>query len=304
MISLENAKIRLIIRPDLGGRIDQLQDLITGREWLWHPPDYDKQTRTLAIGESFDQHWSGGWDEIFPNDAAGPFQGRNLADHGELWSQDWQVIAKTENSITLQYQCQTVPVQVQKKIQVHETLPEAQIDYWLQNQSYDRIPFLFKQHAAIAIEAGDEIILPACLIEPVDLGFSKIIGQHEKTCFPTALDRDGKPIEVNQIPPASSKLQEFYYSSDLAIGHCGIRNQKSQSLLIFSFDRADFPYVWVFQSYGGWQGHYVIVLEPCTNIPWDLEVAQQNGTCAILEPQEMQHRVLTMRLQQNKLIAK
>ncbi|MGV0024833.1 hypothetical protein [Phormidesmis priestleyi] len=82
MITLENAEIKLIIRPDLGGRIDRFQDLKTGKDWLWHPSEYDdsdvrslRDTRkgSLSLGASFDENWTGGWDEIFPNDAAGEF---------------------------------------------------------------------------------------------------------------------------------------------------------------------------------------------------------------------------------------
>ncbi|WP_414590018.1 hypothetical protein [Scytonema sp. PCC 10023] len=79
IITLLNSEIKLTIRPDLGGRIDQLQDLQTEHQWLWHPKGYDEsQTRTLAFLSSFDDNWTGGWDEIFPNDAAGVFQGRHL----------------------------------------------------------------------------------------------------------------------------------------------------------------------------------------------------------------------------------
>lgn len=242
MITLENAEMRLVIRPDLGGRIDRLQDAKTGKEWLWHPPHYDdSQTRSLAIGDSFDDHWSGGWDEIFPNDAAGKFRAYELVDHGELWSQAWQVIASTGLSIKLSYQCQTVPVLVEKTIQLHETQAAATIAYTFHNQSDQTIPFLFKQHCAIAITAGDEILLPDCLIEPAFIEFSKIIGQGKKTRFPTAFNANGDVINVQKIPPRSSQLQEFYYSSDLAVGECGIRSQHAS--LLMSFDTADFPYV-------------------------------------------------------------
>ncbi len=82
IITLENAEISLVLRPDLGGRIDQIKDQKTGHDWLWHSPGYEaSQTRDLPIGASFDEHWTGGWDEIFPNDAAGEFQGRQLVDH-------------------------------------------------------------------------------------------------------------------------------------------------------------------------------------------------------------------------------
>lgn len=300
MITLENSELKLIVRPDLGGRIDQLEDLKTGHQWLWHSPGYDpSQSRNLSVGASFDDNWTGGWDEIFPNDAAGPFRTFELVDHGELWSQTWEVIETTKFSVKMVRYCQTVPVMVQKIITLDEVQPEAKIEYLFKNTSDETIPFLFKQHAAIAIEENDEIRLPDCWIEPVALGFSKLIERDEKTRFPTALAADGTEIDVGRIPPRSSQLQEFYYSSDLAVGQCGIYNQRSQSALMMSFDTKEFPYVWVFQSYGGWHDHYVLVLEPCTTIPYDLEVACRNGTAAQLGPQETQQRTLTVSLQRS-----
>lgn len=295
--TLTNAQMQLTIRPDLGGRIDQLQDCKTGRKWLWHPSGYNPQPRKLAIGAAFDANWTGGWDEVFPNDAAGSFQGWNLVNHGELWSQAWEVVEASNFSIKLRRNCQTVPVQVEKTIELDPTKPEAAIEYVFQNQSNRVIEFLFKHHAAIAIEEKDEILLPDCLIEPAVLEFSKIIGRQEQTHFPKALAADGTEVDLRYTPPRTSQLQEFYYSSHLAVGQCGIYNKRSQSSLVMSFDKADFPYVWVFQSYGGWQDYYVLVLEPCTNIPYDLEVASRNGTAAQLQPHEVQRRTLRVHLQ-------
>ncbi|GAA6619033.1 hypothetical protein [Scytonema sp. NUACC26] len=288
----------LSIRPDLGGRIDRLQDLKTGKEWLWHPSNYEPQvSRKLEVGASFDGNWTGGWDEIFPNDAAGVFQNRNLVDHGELWSQAWELLEQSEVSVKMALTCQTVPVQVEKTITLDEERAKATINYLFKNQSEETIPFLFKQHAAIAIEEGDEVLLPDCFIEPAVLEFSKIIGRQEKTCFPKAFAVNGSEVNLQQIPPRSSQLQEFYYSSQLATGQCGIRNLRSASTLLMSFDTVDFPYVWVFASFGGWQNHYVLVLEPCTNIPYDLEIACRNGTSALLPPKSSQLRSLTVELQ-------
>jgi galactose mutarotase-like enzyme len=298
MITLKNSELQLIIRPDLGGRIDQLTDCKTGHTWLWHPADYTpEQTRVLDVGAPFDAHWSGGWDEIFPNDMAASFHGHDLVDHGELWSQAWTVVETSQHHITLLYECQTVPVTVSKTIQLSATQAEATLEYVFKNKSSETIPFLFKQHAAIAIAAGDKLLLPDCCIEPVVLEFSKIIGQDRKTRFPKAFAADGQEVDLQTIPPQSSKLQEFYYCSDLAVGECGLWNGRSQTALTMKFDTADFPYVWVFQSYGGWNDHYVVILEPCTTIPYDLEIAERNGTAAQLQPQEVQHRKLTVQLQ-------
>lgn len=298
VLTLENSEMKLTIRPDLGGRIDQLEDRQTGHGWLWHPAHYAPETtRSLPVGASFDNQWTGGWDEVFPNDAAGAFQGRDLADHGELWSQRWQILASSPLNVTLGYQCQTVPVWVEKTIQLDAERPEVSLVYSFQNQSEAEIPFLFKHHAAIAIEAGDEILLPDCWVEPAFLEFSKIIGQPGKTRFPEAIGSSGEAVDLQVVPPPSSQLQEFYYTSELAQGFCGIRHRRSQSSLRMTFDQADFPYVWMFQSYGGWQGHYVVVVEPCTTLPSDLEEACRHGTAAVLKPYEHQRRRLTVQLQ-------
>lgn len=297
LLTLENTAMKLTIRPDLGGRIDQLQDCQTGRDWLWHPAEYTGQPRSLSTGTPFDDNWTGGWDEIFPNDAATTFRGHQLVDHGELWSQSWDVLEASQFCVKLAYQCQTVPVAVEKTIWLDEVRPSARIEYRFENQSQTTIPFLFKQHCAIAIDEGDEILLPDCLIEPVTLDFSTIIGQAKQTRFPHAFAADGQEITVQRIPPRSANLQEFWYTSNLASGKCGIRHSASQSSLVMRFDTADFPYVWVFQTYGAWRNHYVVVMEPATTIPYDLEVACQQGTIAELKPKETQFRTLTVGLE-------
>lgn len=298
-VLLTNSELSLTVRPDLGGRIDQLQDLRTGYHWLWHPDNYDAtRSRSLPVGASFDDHWTGGWDEIFPNDAAGSFQGWDLVDHGELWSQAWEVVQAEGRSIKLRYQCQTVPVEVEKTITLSETAPAAQIVYQFRNLCDQEIPFLFKQHCAIAIQPGDEILLPDCWVEPAFLEFSKIIGKPGKTRFPQAFAADGTSVDLRFAPPVS-KLQEFYYSSELAKGECGVRSLQSRSSLLMQFDLADFPYVWMFQSYGGWRDFYMLVMEPCTTLPYDLKIACERGTVARLAPNATQQRTLTVRLQRD-----
>jgi hypothetical protein len=297
-MTIETPELSLIVRPDLGARLDHVFDKQTGQDWLWHPPGYDAtQTRSLSIGACFDDHWTGGWDEIFPNDAAGEFQGRQLVDHGELWSQEWDVLEQSQLQIKLGLTCKTVPIRVEKTIQLDSVKPEFQIEYTFENLSDELVSFLFKQHAAIAIEPGDEILLPNCSIEPVVLEFSRIIGRAGKTRFPKALDANGEEVALNQTPARSSQLQEFYYCSDLARGQCGIR--KSGSALMMDFDLNDFPYVWMFQSYGGWRDYYMLVMEPCTTMPYDLEIASQQGTIATLQPQQKQHRQLIVHLERD-----
>src|SRR5262249_12966587 len=152
----------------------------------------------------------------------------------------------------------------------HGNEPRFSIEYFLNNQCDEELPFLLKIHPALAIEEGDEVLLPECSAEAVDLGFSQIIGKPGKTKFPTAIDANGRRVHLNRALTRESRLREFFYCSDLASGECGVKNQRTGSMLRFEFDRKQFPYVWVFQSFGGFNGHYVMMLEPCTTLPYDL----------------------------------
>jgi galactose mutarotase-like enzyme len=291
---ISNSHMAVTVRPDLGGRIDQIIDKGTGKAWLWHPKTYRAEPRRLEIGASFDANWSGGWDEMFPNDAACQFLGRELPDHGELWSQAWSVTGQTESGITLEYECKTVPVRAAKGIALKEG--SLEVRYRFENLSDDALPFLLKLHPALAIEPGDEIQLPACQIEPVELGFSTIIGRPGRTPFPLAYNRAGEEVRVDAIPSRSAMTREFFYATDLSEGWCAISHRRTGTRLALTFDTAAIPYVWVFQSFGGWNDHYVLMLEPCTNIPYDLEAAYKAKTCAVLGPREKREMVVGVRV--------
>ncbi len=51
-----------------------------------------------ASGADYDDVWAGGWEELFPNDAAGDFEGRELPDHGEWWTMAWAVECDTDEA--------------------------------------------------------------------------------------------------------------------------------------------------------------------------------------------------------------
>jgi hypothetical protein len=293
-ITLSNPSLKLTVNPDEGARIDELIDLKTQKDWMWRAPNFKSDCRHLPLGSSFDDHWIGGWDDIFPNDAAGSFNGRELVDHGELWGQPWKILEQSPTRIRLSYLCKRVPVTVIKSIHLDSVNREFWMNYLFTQSSAEQIPFLFKMHPAIAIEPGDEILLPPCQIEPVELGFSTLIGKPGKTLFPKAYSRSGSEIRLDRTLPLETPAQEFYYATQLQEGRCGVYNPRTQSRFQIEFDLKQTPYTWVFQSYGQWKNHYVLMLEPCTNIPYDLETALRNQTCAILKPfgsQEFQFHV-------------
>jgi hypothetical protein len=253
--SLENQALRIDVVPIQGGRIESLWDRRTGKDWMWHPTGYIPSSRSLPVGAPFEQNWRGGWVEIFPNEAAHVFQrygqGYELVDHGELWSQPWQIIEKDANGIKMMYRCERVPVDVEKTIVLSEKTPSFRLHYLFRSHSSQPLPFLFKLYPAIAIEKGDRILLPKGRIEPADLDVSTWIG-HEGSLFTT----------------------------ELAEGWAGIRNNRTESELKIRFDRRDIPNVWAFQNFGKSGNHDMLVLGPSTT------ETTKRKTGAVLKPGE------------------
>lgn len=283
-IILTSERLELRIRPDLGGRIEDFIDRATGKQWLWHPDGYRGGPRSLPVGASYDDHWSGGWDDLFPSDAACHFHGRDLPDHGEIWSQAWTAVELEPSSVRLAYECKSVPARIEKLVSVAGNV--ATLTYTITNLSDAPLPHLFKLHPAMAIEAGDRLLMPRCKVEAVDIGFSGLIGVGGKTDYPSALDKNHHAISIDVVPPRAARTQEFIYLTELAEGWCGLRNERTGTAFLLRFSLDHLPYVWQFQTYGGWRDHYVAVLEPCTNVPKDLVAAEKRGACAVLAPHE------------------
>lgn len=279
-IQLGNACLTVSIRPECGGRIDQITDLVRDKAWLWHPPGYDPDApRMLAPDTGFDAHWQGGFEEMFPNDAACTVDGRALPDHGEAWSAAWTVNTHTSSSLTMQMTCASVPVRLEKALHLEPDAPVLHLRYRIANLSLERLPCMLKLHPALAIEEGDQIELPGCTVEAVAPDFSRLIGDATPSRWPEARAADGSPVRLDRTLPEATQSREFIYCSELEEGRCGVRNARTGSVFQLEFDRADFPFVWVFQSYGGFQNHYVLMLEPSTGKPYDLNeaIAQNNA---------------------------
>ncbi|RPH61827.1 MAG: DUF5107 domain-containing protein, partial [Chloroflexi bacterium] len=68
-IQVRTGLLELSIVPGLGGKINSLRDVRTGREWLWRNPRLPY--KRLPHGSSYvAEADTGGWDECFPSVSA------------------------------------------------------------------------------------------------------------------------------------------------------------------------------------------------------------------------------------------
>ena len=95
-VVMQNDAIRVVVVPEIGGKIISLVSHLTGREWLWKNPHLALR-KPPPDATDFGAFDAGGWDEVFPtvnpcrvpNSAWGD---RMLTDHGELWYRPWQIV--------------------------------------------------------------------------------------------------------------------------------------------------------------------------------------------------------------------
>lgn len=83
-VVLANGLLRVVVLPELGGKVLQISSGRSGRDYLWENPR--NTLRQVPFGATYDDVFFGGWDELFPNDEPELTAGEQLPDHGELWA--------------------------------------------------------------------------------------------------------------------------------------------------------------------------------------------------------------------------
>jgi hypothetical protein len=284
-IRLEHKLTAIQVVPELGGKIWSFLHKPTGKEWLWR--DAQVGLRRVDYGASYDDNWGGGWEELFPNDAAGEFNGRALPDHGEWWSQAWayeQLPGSNCTGIRLWCSGRALPLRYEKWVELLDDEAVVKIRYRITNLTDEPQVFLFKLHPALAVRPQDRVLLPGGRVMQVDPTFSTIMSQPGPASWPHVPGPSGTLWDLSRLPPVESRHQEFVYVDGLPSGWCGVEDGVTGARFTLNFPMRVFPYVWIFMALGGWRSHYTVVLEPCTNIPKDLRQAQRQGTCGQLAP--------------------
>lgn len=282
-VVMENSQLRLVILPELGGKLWSLVYKPVDREIFWHNPR--TAPRPAPYGAAYDDWFCGGWDELFPNDAATTFAGDAYPDHGEWWAMPfaWEITVQRPEEVTLHLWRAGVVTNtlVERWITVRAGAARIDLRYRIRNDGPQPLDFLWKLHPALAISPDARIELPACTVRP-DPAFNDRIDR-QPFAWPLARSAQGDAVDMRVVPPASAATCDFYYATDLAAGWCALTDAQAGYRFALNFDPAVFRSVWVFGAYGGWRGHYVTILEPCTGYPYRLEEAVAQGTASRLE---------------------
>ena len=276
IVRLENDYLQVDVAPVVGGRVVNILEKSSGHQFLWR--NQKLKLERLEPGAEYDPNFYGGIDELIPNDIPETLNGLECPDHGELWTMalDSEIAGET---LVLSGMLPIFGLRYERRMTLRPDSSYIDIDYRIQNPSEERREFLWKLHAALNIEPGDRIVCPASTAMAPDLDYSR---WHSEKPFAWP-EIEGQRADI--IPERDGTM-DFLYLFDLVKGQIAWESPGKGVTFVYEFDLDVMPYAWIFASFGGFEGHYTIILEPCTTMPISVTEAVRLGQCSVLEPGE------------------
>jgi hypothetical protein len=283
---MENRFLRVVVLPAAGGRIWQITYKPLAQDLLWNNPQLPPAEH--AIHTSYDEVWSGGWDELFPNDEAGELFGKSYPDHGELWTGRWDAKSferANEVGMHLRFKTPISNFLVERTLTLRAESRTLEISYLFTNEGSVRFPFLWKLHPAFCVSVNHRLDFPAMTVvrEPEFPG--TLAAAPLRFPWPHALV-EGASIDLREVPDVASRALYFFYGTEMDGGWCGVTDRVRKLATALRFDPKVFSSCWMFATYGGWNNLNVAVLEPATGYPYQMQPMIAGGHALWLAPGE------------------
>jgi hypothetical protein len=282
---LSTGPLTLALVPELGGKVVSLRDARSGREWLWRHP---RMPYRLGSAESYVATAdTGGWDECFPSVAPcaypePPWQGAQIADHGELWSQPaaFELISGDGTvALCTRWRGHSLPYIFERIITLTAGSARLRCDYRVESLADAPMHVIWCAHPLLAVEPGMALELPAeasfnCWAgHPTDL-----LAQARGLPFPPPAQLAGMPINLSVLPPVESGVALKVWSDPLPAdaGHAAVL--AADGALRMRWDVALLPQVAMWMNLGafgfdGGEPYYNLGLEPCIGAQDSLALA-------------------------------
>lgn len=303
-IILDNGEVRATFLPALGGKMISLVRLDSGREFLISFQDGRSSFQKPSYGGVFVAYNNVGLDECIPTIAActypdGAYKGRELPDHGDVWSVSWQYDVQ-EEALSLSVEGRSLPYALSKRVSLegHDLV----LEYELQNRSNDAFDYLWSSHPLLNTEPGARIILPPeAEVLLIDSSVGGRLGRPGETCtWPIATQSDGTSDDLSLMKSRGSASDKLY-TPRLRHGYCGLHCPSTDESILFQFDVQSVPYVGMWISHGGTgapdlKQPYTVALEPCGGRPDSLAKAMAQRESMTLPPRGVRKWILRVGL--------
>lgn len=286
VVTLENRFLRLAILPEAGAKIWQITYKPLDVELLWNNSRIGSSR--VPANSRYDDVWSGGWDELFPNDEVAVIEGDSYPDHGELWTGEWSAepFANADDvGIHLRYLTPISSIEVEKTIRLRRGHSRIDFHHRFVNKGRTCFPFLWKLHPAMAVSPQHRIDFPAMKVIVESAFPGTLTGASEINDWPLVKTSEGD-VDLRRVTPEDARQLYFFYGTQMKGNWCALTNSATGLACGLQFDPKVFPCCWLFATYGGWRNYNVAALEPCTGYPLNFEAMKAAGRHRSLAPGE------------------
>ena len=298
-IAISNDAMRVVVLPEVGGKIVSLKHVASGREWLWRNPHLPIRRPPTHVTD-YGQFDSGGWDEVFPtitpclvpNTAWGD---RPIVDHGELWHRPWQIVAANcvanhHAELALAVDEQDSPFRFERTLVLSDGTTPLEVEYELKNRTEFPMPYIWAAHPLLAIEPGDLIRLPhgTSMRTSTRLGLAIIDTSFRWPFIPI---HTGEAIDLSSVWDCGAGCAIKLFAEDITPGSVEIVAFRTRTFLRITFQPNGVPHLGLWLNYGGWSGisgpaYYNIGVEPTTTPLDDLQTAVSQNAAFVLQSGE------------------
>jgi galactose mutarotase-like enzyme len=288
-IVIENEKLRVVVLPDLGGRIISLIYKPTEAEFAWHCPDvpFKKPDHQIEY-----ENVSGFFDCLPTTDPC-TFKEKKLPAAGEVAFEPWNVLKaeKRLSGVTLKMDCtcKIYPLRINKEVSLNKDESILRLRYTIRNLSDEKLEYNYSAHNTMQVSPHHRIILPHEVMK-VKHGFSttdRLGKPGDEVSWPQAMDKNGRTVDISKIGSPCDGFGESLYTPRLKERWAAVLNEARKEAIAFSWSGEALPYLQIWANNGGWRRYYHAALEPSTGRPDNLEMAvSQWKEYATLEPKQ------------------
>lgn len=284
-VIIENEVLSVRILASKGADVAELRHKASDVNLLWQgrrellPQGAYVETVSRTQG-SFLDHFHGGWQELFPNGGfACTYEGAQLGQHGEVSVLPWhvQIVRDEVECVVVRFWVDTIrmPFRIAKTVTLESQSAQVTIDWQISNLSPRQLHYSWGQHPGF----GPPLLTDDCVIDlpggdirtPDEPQFpGHRLAPAQCSSWPNGRLVDGSQCRLDRVEPSSTRTHDVIYVENLPAGWAAIRNPVLELGLAMQWDQARFPYLWLWQVYGGmadypsWGTLYHIAIEPFT----------------------------------------
>ena len=278
-IVMESDELVAMLLPGLGSKMVSLVNKSTGREFLYQTAQ--DTFKRPSYGDAFVDFDVSGFDEMMPTVLEcpypdGPWKGVVLPDHGEVWTLPWDS-AIGKDHVELWTYGVRLPYRFSKRLGFRNQ-STLRIEYTLENLSQEDMKYIWCAHMLKACEEGTEILLPTCVKRIMTTQrTSERLGDFGTIHpWPASRSPSGEEVALNRIRSREAgQCDKFHVIDPLTEGWCAIRHPDTGEVLRLSFPAEKIPYLGIWISEGGLNGHYHLALEPASGSLDRVDTADQ-----------------------------